>query len=267
VEYTSGRVSWSGALRRAVLGLRRRVDRRPGWSVLVPVVALLAGVLFTTTARTAAGTELRNDRRPELQNLIQGRQRDVATAESHATRLRRDVEQLTGGIGRYDAGVAQERTQAEKQQGGAGLQALRGPGVTVRMNDAPRRPDGSRPAGARPDDLVVHQNDVQAVVNALWAGGAEAMMIMNVRVISTSAVRCVGNTLLLDGRVYSPPFVITAIGEPGRMQRTLDESPGVRLFRQAATDYGLGYEVRVEGDVTVPAYRGSLSLHSAQVPS
>jgi len=34
------------------------------------------------------------------------------------------------------------------------------------------------------------------VVNALWAGGAEAMTIMGVRVISTSAVRCVGNTLL-----------------------------------------------------------------------
>jgi uncharacterized protein YlxW (UPF0749 family) len=233
----------------------------------VPVVALLAGVLFTTTARTAAGTELRNDRRPELQNLIEERQHDVAAAESQAARLRRDVEGLTGGIGRYDAGVAQEREQAERRQSGAGLQALRGPGTTVRMNDAPRRPDGSRPTGARPDDLVVHQSDVQAVVNALWAGGAEAMMIMNTRVISTSAVRCVGNTLLLDGRVYSPPFVITAIGEPGRMQRALDESPGVRLFRQAATDYGLGYEVRVEGDVTVPAYRGSLSLHSAQVPS
>ncbi len=57
-----------------------------------------------------------------------------------------------------------------------------------------------------PDDLVVHQQDVQAVVNALWAGGADAVQVMDQRLLSTSAVRCVGNTLLLNGRVYSPPY-------------------------------------------------------------
>jgi uncharacterized protein YlxW (UPF0749 family) len=105
---------------------------------------------------------------------------------------------------------------------------------------------------------------VQAVVNALWAGGGEAMSIMGVRVISTSAVRCVGNTLLLNGRVYSPPFVIRAIGDPGRMQDALGQSDGVRAFRAAATTLGLGYQVKVEGDVTVPAYDGSTSLQYAQ---
>jgi len=266
VEYTSGPVSWSGAVRRAWLGLRRRADRRHGWSLLVPIVALLGGLLFTTTANTAAGTELRNDRRPELTNLIGKRQRDVAAAEARAAELRRQVEELTTGIGNSDQGVATQQGTAGSRQAAAGLTALHGPGVTVRLDDAPRRPDGTRPAGASVDDLVVHQQDVQAAVNALWAGGAEAMMIMEVRIIATSAVRCVGNTLLLDGRVYSPPFVITAIGDPARLQHALDESPGVRLFRGAAADYGLGYEVKVEGDVTVPAYEGSLALPGAKVP-
>ena len=81
------------------------------------------------------------------------------------------------------------------------------------------------------------------MVNALWAGGAEAMAIMEVRVISTSAVRCVGNTLLLDGQVYSPPFTVAAIGDPARLQKALDTAEGVRLFRDAADDFGLGYEV------------------------
>lgn len=267
MEYTSGPASWSGAVRRAWLGLRRRVDRRRGWSLLVPIVALLAGLLFTTTANTAAGTDLRNDRRPELTNLIEKRQQDVAAAEERAAQVRREVEELTAGIGTSDAGVGQQQDRADSRQEAAGLTALRGPGITVRMDDAPRRPDGSRPTGASADDLVVHQQDVQAVVNALWAGGAEAMMIMGVRIIATSAVRCVGNTLLLDGRVHSPPFVITAIGDPTRLQHSLDESRGVRLFRDAAADYGLGYEVRVEGDVTVPAYQGSLALPGARVPA
>ena len=72
VEQVSGPSSWGRALRRAVTALlpRRRVNPRNGWSVLVPVVTLLAGVLFTATVRTANGTDLRNDRRPELSNLI-----------------------------------------------------------------------------------------------------------------------------------------------------------------------------------------------------
>jgi uncharacterized protein YlxW (UPF0749 family) len=201
-----------------------------------------------------------------LTNLIEKSQRDVAAAEEQAADLRREVEELTNGVGNSDEGVAEQQAEAGNRQAAAGLTALHGPGVTVRLDDAPRRPDGSRPTGASVDDLVVHQQDVQAVVNALWAGGAEAMMIMGVRIIATSAVRCVGNTLLLDGRVYSPPFVVTAIGDPVSMQRALDESQGVRLFRNAVADYGLGYEVRVEDDVTVPAYQGSLALPGARVP-
>jgi uncharacterized protein YlxW (UPF0749 family) len=102
-------------------------------------------------------------------------------------------------------------------------------------------------------------------VNALWAGGAEAMSIMDIRVISTSAVRCVGNTLLLHGQVFSPPFKITAIGEPPAMHRALDSANGVQAFRDAVRDFGLGYTETVERNVTVRAYDGSSDLRSAQV--
>ncbi|RQX12094.1 hypothetical protein DLJ57_31980, partial [Micromonospora chalcea] len=140
-----------------------------------------------------------------------------------------------------------------------------GSGVTVELNDADRRPDQPLPKGASNDDLVVHQGDVQAVVNALWAGGAEAMSIMNVRVLSTSAVRCVGNTLLLHGRVYSPPFKIVAIGDPAELQRALAASEGVRVFKEVAEHYQLGYVERVS-TVTVPAFEDSTALQSATVP-
>ena len=63
------------------------------------------------------------------------------------------------------------------------------------------------------------------MVNALWQGGAEAMMLQDQRVISTSAVRCVGNTLILQGRVYSPPYVITAIGDRGAMRSRARQRP------------------------------------------
>jgi uncharacterized protein YlxW (UPF0749 family) len=266
VEYTSGASSWTRALRRAAVGLSRRRpgDRRPGWSMGVPLIAAAAGLLFTASATTAHGTPLREDRRPELTQLIGDRREKVTAEEQRAAQLRTQVEKETDAQAGPDQTVAQQRTRGDSYRATAGLTAVHGPGLTVRLNDAPRRADGSRPAGATNDDLVVHQQDVQAVVNALWAGGAEAMTIMGVRVISTSAVRCVGNTLLLHSRVYSPPFVITAIGDSAVMRESLDSSRGVRLFRQAAIDFGLGYQVNDEGDVTVPAYDGANALRYAQ---
>jgi uncharacterized protein YlxW (UPF0749 family) len=264
MEYTSG-ASWGHASRRMLHGLRPRRGPRSRWAVLVPVVTLIAGLLFTTTATTARGTDLRNDRSPELANLIEQRRAAVDRADRRTAALRAEIDGQTNALSGTHASVAEQQRRVAAERAGAGLTALRGPGLTVRLNDAPRRSDGTLPAGAQVDDLVVHQQDVQAVVNALWAGGAEAMSIMGVRVISTSAVRCVGNTLLLSGRVYSPPFRISAIGNPATLRAALDRAGGVTLFREAADAWGLGYDVATERDVRVPAYDDTTTLQYAHV--
>lgn len=237
--------------------------RRRRWSVLVPVIAALAGLLFTTTARTAAGTSLRDDRRPELTRLIEERQAVVGERAAEEERLRRQVEDATRAQAGTGGPIAEAQQRADALRPAAGFTAVHGPGVRVVLDDAPRRPDGSLPAGARPDDVIVHQQDVQSVVNALWAGGAEAMVIMDTRVISTSAVRCVGNTLLLHGRVYSPPFEIQAIGDPNRLLAALDADQGVSAFRSAASAFGLGYLAETVPDIVAPAHSGSAALDFA----
>jgi uncharacterized protein YlxW (UPF0749 family) len=267
LEYTSGVTSWREALRRALSGLSSRRPRRgrSGWSVGVPLIAIAAGLLFTTSATTANGTSLRDDRRPQLAQLIEDRRERVEESDRRRAALLTEVEAQTEELAGSDAPIAEQRSRGDGSRQGAGFTALRGPGLTVELDDAPRLGE-SRPGNPSNDDLVVHQSDVQAVVNALWAGGAEAMSIMGVRVISTSAVRCVGNTLLLHGQVYSPPFKITAIGDSVELRRALDASDGVRLFRDAVDHFGLGYRETVEGSVTVPAYDGSSALSEAEVP-
>ena len=88
---------------------------------------------------------------------------------------------------------------------------------------------------------------------------------MDQRVISTSAVRCVGNTLILQGRVYSPPYVVKAIGDPSTMRAALDNSAPVTIYRQYVKLLGLGYDVKNMGTVTFPEYAGSLSLLNAKI--
>jgi uncharacterized protein YlxW (UPF0749 family) len=140
----------------------------------------------------------------------------------------------------------------------------------VALDDAPpaardRPPPPGLPAPVA-DDLVVHQQDIQGVVNALWAGGAEAMTIMGQRVVATTAVRCVGNTLLLHGAVYSPPFVVRAIGDPTRLRAALDDSASVGVFRQYVDAYGLVFSTRDDPRLELPAYSGSVELDVTPLP-
>jgi uncharacterized protein YlxW (UPF0749 family) len=234
------------------------------WRALVPAIALVAGMLFATSAETAQGSDLRSGRRVELAQLVAAQERTVGEATRRVVALQGDVDRLEGSASSGDARVGAARSEGRRLEPYVGLTAVRGGGLTVVLDDAPRRPDGSLPPDARPDDVIVHQQDVQSVVNALWAGGADGLAVMGQRLVATGAVRCVGNTLLLYGRTYSPPFTITAIGDPGRMRRALDVEPGVGLYRQAVAYFGLGYEVKDEREVTLPAYDGPLRLGYAQ---
>jgi uncharacterized protein YlxW (UPF0749 family) len=232
--------------------------------VLVPMTALAAGLLFATSASTAQGTDLRADRRLQLTELIARERADVSRREQDAAELRAEVQALSDRAAASDVRVA-GAAAAQELELAAGLVPVSGPAVTVSLDDAPRR-EGRPALSDDPDDLVVHQQDVQAVVNALWSGGAEAMTLMGQRIVSTSAVRCVGNTVILHGRVYGPPFVITALGDPDALRDALDSDPGVLVFRTYVDRFGLGYAVRTQRSVTLPAYDGPLELPSVTTP-
>jgi uncharacterized protein YlxW (UPF0749 family) len=234
--------------------------RRTAWRVLVPVTLLGAGVLFSTSHDTSQGTDLRAGRLAQLTDLIEELQDDVVQQEEDAAELRREVAARQAGLATRSSSVAAETLRGDTLLDPAGLQPVRGPGLTVVLDDAPRPAAGEEPASGNPDDLVVHQQDVQSVLNALWAGGAEAVTVMGDRIISTSAVRCVGNTLLVNGRLVGPPFVMRAVGDVAGMRAALAVEPGVALFRRYVAAYGLTYDVRTDRELRLPAYEGALEL-------
>ncbi|MGY1782750.1 DUF881 domain-containing protein [Geodermatophilus sp. SYSU D01036] len=236
---------------------------RSAWGALVPVVALAAGLLFATSSQTAEGSDLRAGDVTELSELIAQRNEVIAGQQEQLAALQRQTEALTDQAASRDGAVASAQAAGDAGALSAGLVALRGRGVEITLDDAPRRPDGSLPTGARPDDVVIHQSDVQAVVNAVWAAGTDGVAIMDQRLIATSAVRCVGNVLLLHGRTWSPPFVVTAVGDPAAVRAQLAASPQVAVFEQAVEDFGLTFAVRDRPEVTVPAYTGPLDMAHA----
>jgi uncharacterized protein YlxW (UPF0749 family) len=239
-----------------------RPARTRAGGIGVALVLVAAGLLFTTSAATARGTQLRSER-ADLADLIAAQDIRVETRAQRVAALRKEVQQEAAANTVNNRAIEALEERAASVITASGLRPMTGPGLTVTLDDAPR--DAPVPAQASPDDLVVHQQDVQAVVNALWSGGAEAMMLQDQRVISTSAVRCVGNTLILQGRVYSPPYTITAIGDVKKMQASLDSSPQIAYYLQYVASLRLGWSVEQSDRLELPAYAGSLTLSEARV--
>ncbi|HEV7193587.1 MAG TPA: DUF881 domain-containing protein [Jatrophihabitantaceae bacterium] len=218
-------------------------------------MCLAAGFGFATSAHDSRGTDLRAPNTGNLAGLVRSAEAEVRAEDKTLSGLQAQVSAATQQAGTGNSAVARAQARVAPLKDPGGLTPMHGPGIEVVLDDAP-----GQIAGVDPNQLVVHQSDLQGVVNALWAGGAEAMSIAGQRVIATSAVRCVGNTLLLNGDVYSPPFRVVAIGPATQLQRQLDASPAVTLFKQAAEFYGLGYTVDAQAHVEVPAYTRPIGL-------
>ncbi|MFZ0833619.1 MAG: DUF881 domain-containing protein [Mycobacterium sp.] len=237
---------------------------RTAWRFGVPAVCLAAGILLATTHGVSGGSEIRRSDSPRLVDLVREAQQSVNRLSDQRDALAAQVDAARAGPARNDSQVAALLRQAAPLAMDAGLTPMRGPGLVVTLTDAQRDANGRFPRDASPDDLVVHQQDIQAVLNAIWSGGAEAVQMQDQRLIATSAARCVGNTLLLNGRTYSPPYTVTAIGDGPKMQAALAAAPLVTLYKQYVARFGLGYTEEPRADVNVVGYTDPVAMHYAR---
>lgn len=211
--------------------------RAPTPRFAVAVAALLLGLL-TVLAATQPRQASRDIRRLELVDLIRAEDARVHRLRAAVTDLREQLAELEAS---HAGGLGELRDEVQALAVRAGGAALEGPGVTVVLDDSSSR----RSPTGDPNDLLVHERDIQTVVNALWAAGAEAVAVNGERLTATSAVRCAGNTLLLHGALHSPPYRIEAIGDPRELEG-LSAQPGMDRLMAAADAFGLGLDVKTE---------------------
>ncbi|MFN8229166.1 MAG: DUF881 domain-containing protein [Mycobacterium sp.] len=233
---------------------------RSPWRWGVPVVCLLAGLLLAATHGVSGGTEIRSSDSPRLVDMVREAQAGVERLNAQRDALAGQIDNTHG----RSSNLALAAMQARADDLAARLGPVRGPGLVITLTDAQRDANGRFPRDAAPDDLVVHQQDVQAVLNALWSAGAEAVQMQDQRLIATSAPRCVGNTLLLNGRTYSPPYTVTAIGDVAAMRAALAAAPLVTLYKQYVVRFGLGYTEDARDDVRVAGYDEPIRMRYAQ---
>jgi uncharacterized protein YlxW (UPF0749 family) len=239
--------------------MRLRMKGAPGWPVAVPAVAAAAGLLFVASAYTADGTDLRSTT-TDLGTLVSDRSEEVSDLQGEVEDLVAENSELRAEVD--EAAVDQAQAEVEQLENPAGMEPVSGPGLVVTLDDAP--PELLEDADIDVSRLVVHQQDIQAFINALWAAGANAISLQGQRLISTTGIKCVGNTVVLEGVPYSPPYRIEAVGNPDALMEGLAVSRSVEIYIEYVDEYGLGLSVDRSENLDIPAYEVTPRLRYAE---
>ena len=103
-------------------------------------------------------------------------------------------------------------------------------------------------------------------MNAMLAGGAEAVTIQGQRIVTTTGIKCDGNAIQLDGRAFPQPFVIQGVGDQAGMLREIEQDDYLENYRELADSelIQLGWDLERDKRATAPAYEGSLEAAYAE---
>lgn len=222
------------------------------------ILGLIGFVLVSVASYAQVSGDLRDANAGELRELILEKVAEVDNLSKREQNLLARIDEASTGPASIQ--VRSLRSRIDQLSPSVDLKAVVGPGVKIVMQDAPRNVGDPIPPGAVPDDLIVHEQDVLAAINSMWRGGAEAVLVMGIRIGVNSTILCVGNTLLVEDQVFSPPFVIQGIGDQERLLASIETEPGLKIYRQYVQLYRLGYEVSREAEISAPAYTGRVIL-------
>ncbi|MDE3111610.1 MAG: DUF881 domain-containing protein [Chloroflexota bacterium] len=165
------------------------------------------------------------------------------------------IQRQTATLGSSSASLAK---RIESLRDSSGLTAKSGSGVVVTLDDGRLSPSAPR----RSIELaIVHSQDIADVFNAAWKAGALGIAVNGERI--TSATACVGSTIQVNGRLMSPPFVVSVLGQPDQLVRALSDAATLRDLKRRSELYGLRLSVDRAATVRLPAYTGTIPVHAA----
>ncbi len=193
----------------------------------------------------------------ELQNQLINAKQKVIDLEKENMQLSTDLETYRSEAAQSSSGSAAMRRELDSARALAGLSTLEGTGVSVKLSDSKQK----APENADTSAYIIHDSDLRSIVNELCTAGAEAVSINNERIISTSSIRCVGNTILVNNKRCAAPFIIKAIGDSDALESGLNMREGIIDVLKL---YKIDVNVTKLSKVRIEKYTGSANFEHAE---
>ena len=216
-------------------------------------MGFILAVQFRATSNIAKNSSPSLDRPIALSQELDKTKESRDTQQKKVDDLRERLDKAAGG-----PELAKVKEELDRAREEAGLTEMQGPGVEVTLNDS----SNVLQPGENPNFYVLHDGDVLSILNELKAAGAKAISINDQRLISTTEVRCIGPTILVNkNQRLSPPFVIYALGNPDTLTNAMKMKGGVVESLQI---WGIQVDVKKVDKVIIPPYSGGLVFDYAK---
>jgi uncharacterized protein YlxW (UPF0749 family) len=246
---------------------RERQEQRPtrawiGLALRIVSLAVVGFLLAVAYREAVAGEPERSEARAGLVDEVRAAQARTDELQRRSVALRQQV----AGLRRVAlGGESEELRRIRDQEAATGLAPVTGSGIVVTLTDAPPviDPTTGRPSVA--DVSRVLDVDLQVMVNGLWESGAEAVAINDQRLAATSTIRAAGSAVLVDFRPVTSPYEIAAIGGED-LEGRFEASVAAATARGLVEKYRLGFAVRSESDLRLPAAGARSLQHARPVP-
>lgn len=217
---------------------------------------LLSAAVFTANKIATAGvgpSRIGFDYGTESAAALKKAEKD----SQEITKLREHAKSLENIIAKRTDGAQALNSELQDARMQAGYTEMTGPGVVVTLTDSKKQPM----IAVNPQDYLIHDRDINEVINELKASGAEAISVGNQRIVTSTSIRCAGPVALINEVKQTAPFVITAIGDPDTMLNSLNIANGV-LDGLRRYD-PLMAQARKESSLRVPAFTGGAQMRYA----
>ena len=238
------------------------------WLLPISGMCLVLGFMVsiawvTKENRNSRSAYLRADQRARVSEAMvdvdafEQREQEVRKLQAEKTRLENALSK-NGEDGKV------LNTSLQEMKSFAGLTPVEGPGLLVMLADSRKEDTGFGGQLAQNPDSVIHDRDVLHTTNELFAAGAEAVAINDLRVSPVSSIRCVGNTILVNDVKIASPIRVRAIGDPDALFGALN-MPGGTLAEIRLYDSAMVQTEKVKMH-QLPAYTGTTTRRFAKTP-
>jgi uncharacterized protein YlxW (UPF0749 family) len=224
---------------------------------VVAAVAMATGFLVAGQVKAQLLTPSNQVARYQaLVRSVQDLEATNADSRRRIADLRAQIDGLESQAAQGSAATQGLRNQVADLRAHAGLTSLRGPGVEVDLANGVPAPDQGGGTG-----YLVNFQDVQDVVNLLFAQGAEGVAVSGRRITPLTAFSGSEGEVVLDqGPPLSSPITVTAVGNRNRMEGALGDASSLPDFRAREVQFQLRITFKGSPDVTLPAYDSSLQI-------
>jgi uncharacterized protein YlxW (UPF0749 family) len=221
----------------------------------VAAVALATGFLVAGQVKVQLLTPSNQVARYQaLVRSVQDLEATNADSRQKIAMLRSQIDALETIAAQRSAATKALQSQVADLRAHAGLTTLQGPGVEIDLADGVPGPDVGGQAG-----YLVNFQDVQDLVNLLFAQGAEGMSVNGRRITPLSAFSGSEGQVIIDqGPPVTAPIKVLAVGDRTRMEAALSDPSVLPDIRAREVQFQLQISFSGGPDLALPAYDSSL---------